>query len=190
MKPNLNNSISFEAYFEALKQHSESGTTSGENQSEMLIEYTHLNYKRVKKWSKIYKPSEAILDAVNQLSEKELWIVLTEAWCGDAAQNIAQLAKIAEQSELIELHILYRDENLELMDKFLTNGGRSIPKLIRYQPSSESYLNTWGPRPKAAQELVMQHKADETPYAEDLHKWYALNKNQDLEQELIDLMSN
>ena len=36
----------------------------------------------------------------------------------------------------------------------------------------------------------MQHKADGTSYAEDLHKWYALNKNQDLEQELIELISN
>ena len=179
----------FDTYYGSIKELFENGKTTGANQSEAMLNYTKLSLARTKRGLKTFKLKPELIEVAKKHHSKN-WFLISEAWCGDAAQNIAQLAKIAEQSTQIELHILYRDENLELMDKFLTNGGRSIPKLIRYQSSSESYLNSWGPRPKAAQELVMQHKADGTSYAEDLHKWYALNKNQDLEQELIELISN
>jgi hypothetical protein len=188
MKKYISRAVDFKDYFSLQEEFAKLGKTSGENQSEELVEYTKLNYKRMKKWHKIYKPSEEIIDVVNKIDKKETWLVLAESWCGDAAQNLSQLNKIAEINSNIDLKILHRDENLELMDQFLTNGGRSIPKLIRLENDSEEVINTWGPRPAKAQEIVMKNKKENLPYAEELHTWYTKDKNKELELEFMDLL--
>ena len=110
---------------------------------------------------------------------------------GDAAQNVPVLAAIAQASKgKIDLRIVFRDENLELMDAFLTNGGRSIPKLIQLNEAWE-VMTTWGPRPEVAQNLVMELKANaETVdnYAEQLHLWYAKNRSEELVKEITALL--
>ncbi|UJF27787.1 thioredoxin family protein [Planococcus sp. 107-1] len=92
------------------------------------------------------------------LKEKQPHVlVITEDWCGDAMMNNAILRKIAEASG-IEVHCVYRDENLELMDRYLTNGGRSIPKYIFLSKEGE-VLGDWGPRAPKVQEFVMEKKS-------------------------------
>ena len=59
-----------------------------------------------------------------------IWLIITEGWCGDAAQCIPTIEKIAAESKNIETHYVLRDENLDLIDEYLTNNARSIPKLI------------------------------------------------------------
>lgn len=84
-------------------------------------------------------------------------LVITEDWCGDAMMNNAILRKIAEEGNL-EVRCVYRDENLELMDRYLTNGGRSIPKYIFLSQEGE-VLADWGPRSAEVQEFVNGLKA-------------------------------
>ena len=120
------------------------------------------------------------------------WLILNEHWCGDGAQIVPVQAAIALASKgLIEARVLFRDQNLELMDQFLTNGGRSIPKTI--QLDSEFRVTTsWGSRPAEAQELVMRVKADPERahlYSEELHKWYAVDRQQAIQSELRILLS-
>jgi hypothetical protein len=80
-------------------------------------------------------------------------IVLTADWCGDAALNVPILQKIAEQSN-IELRYLIRDENLELMDQYLTNGkSRSIPIFIFISLEGKEVM-VWGPRAAHVEDLV------------------------------------
>ena len=67
---------------------------------------------------------------MRNVKENWIWLILTEAWCGDAAQNIPTIEKIARENDRIKTLYLLRDENLELMDKYLTGGARAIPKLI------------------------------------------------------------
>jgi hypothetical protein len=77
------------------------------------------------------------------------------------------------------------------MQAHLTNGGMSVPKLIQLDENSE-LINDWGPRPKAAQEMVIKLKSDpETAanYIEELHKWYAKDKQQSTVSELMELIS-
>ncbi len=57
-------------------------------------------------------------------------LVLAEDWCGDASNTIPVLAKVAEQVPGLELRVLRRDEHPEVMDRYLTNGARSIPIVI------------------------------------------------------------
>ena len=77
------------------------------------------------------------------------------------------------------------------MDQFLTNGGRSIPKTIQMNEAFE-VTKSWGPRPAEAQELVQRVKADPERahlYSEELHKWYAVNRQQACQVELRALIA-
>lgn len=99
------------------------------------------------------------------LKEKKPRILaITEDWCGDAMMNNAILRKIADAGEL-EVRCVYRDDNLELMDRYLTNGARSIPKYIFLSQDGEP-LGDWGPRSILVQEFVDDLKA-KLPETED-----------------------
>lgn len=188
MEKYIKKGLTFKEYYDQVDTLVNEGKASGENQTADLIEYTRVNQRRMKKWRKIYKSSSDWLEAVQKLNRKEEWILLTESWCGDAAQNIAQINHMVEASDKLDLKILYRDENLDLMDQFLTNGGRSIPKLIRVDSETKEVIGSWGPRVKNAQNIVIDGKKKGSNYAEELHTWYAKNKSVDLENEFIELI--
>ncbi|WP_057914588.1 thioredoxin family protein [Peribacillus muralis] len=92
----------------------------------------------------------------DELKAKELRaIVITEEWCGDAMMNIPILLNIAEAAN-VETRMVLRDENLELMDQYLTNGtARSIPIFIFIDKLGEERA-VWGPRAPRVQDYVME----------------------------------
>lgn len=161
-------------------------------QQDQYLHYTELNLHRTERIEKTFTPSDEMMQSIAHLAQPVRWLVLSEYWCGDAAQNVPALAAIAKVSEgKIEMRLVYRDQHLELMDAFLTNGTRSIPKLIQMDVNG-MLLNTWGPRPVAAQQLVVELKANPQTadtYAEQLHLWYARNRSADLQQEIISLLN-
>jgi hypothetical protein len=180
--------LDYSSYRENIDKLLEEGKTSGENHSEAMLDYTRMNVQRMKRWDKTFRPNEELITKLQNQKETEYWLVITEAWCGDAAQNIPALVKLAELSGNLELRLVWRDENLELMDAHLTNGvSRSIPILIRLDSNFQP-LGQWGPRPVAAQQLFLEHKekgTEPTKAKEDLHLWYARNKQAELQQELF-----
>ncbi len=182
------NELQFNDYISEIEQTVTSVLSEENTATPPLFEYTKLNLSRSKKWMKIFKPNEAMIQSVQSMRRKENWIVLTESWCGDAAQNLPQLYKISELTDKISLSLLKRDENLDLMDQFLTNGGRSIPKLIRVDAETNEVIGTWGPRPTPVQEKVMELKNEGKSYAEEIHKWYAKDKGSLLQKELSELI--
>lgn len=189
----LDRAFDYASYRQQIRDLLAEGKSTGTKQSEALTKYSKLNESRMKRLDKTYKPSEGIDKAVDSLSESWIWLVLTEGWCGDAAQNVPLMQKIAERSAgKIELRLLLRDENLDLMDAYLTNGGRSIPKLICLRATDHQELGTWGPRPAPVQEMVMAHKEkpeeDFATFAEKVHAWYARDKARTFELELIRCM--
>jgi hypothetical protein len=145
----------------------------------------------MRRWEKTYKPSQSTLDNIaSRTSEKEQWLVFSETWCGDAAHNLPFIAKWAEHAG-VDLRIILRDENTELMDEFLTNGGRSIPKLVRLNENFE-VLGTWGPRPTPLMEEYAKWKAkpefdykEWTLFAQD---WYNKDKGASLEADFTALL--
>lgn len=87
--------------------------------------------------------------------QNEGWrvIVLTADWCGDALLCVPIMKRICEVAN-IEMSLLIRDENLELMDQYLTNGtARAIPIFI-FIDASGNEQTVWGPRAPKVQELV------------------------------------
>ena len=187
----IRKSTSFEQYYQLSERLAKEGKTTGENQSEELINYSKLNFARMKRILKTTPISAAVKETVDCLTDKLTWIVLTESWCGDAAQNIPVFVKIAEANPNITLRILQRDENLELMDQYLTNGGKSIPKLICVDENLNE-LGTWGPRPKFLQDWLRDNKSNPKMSMDELKKefqsWYTKDKGQTLQKEMVSSM--
>ncbi len=182
----LNQSYSADEYQTILNNFAAEGKTSGE-QKEDLIYYTKLNAQRSKRIGKtsVINPE---LEAKIKTMPKQIWLLITETWCGDAANSVPLIAKLAEVNPLIDLRIVLRDENLELMDQFLTKGGRSIPKLIALDQDLNVQFD-WGPRPKDAQDLYWgwREREDREPYKEfqvTLQKWYNDNKSGAIQEEI------
>ena len=187
----LKNAISYTQYREMIDKLLAENKTTGQDHSEAMVAYTRMNMQRMRRVEKTTVLQDELVQKMLSLQTPMVWVILTEAWCGDAAQSIPAIVKIADASPIVEVKLLLRDENPELMDAYLTNGGRSIPKLIALRADTLEVLGTWGPRPEAAQELVVQAKANNLPFnemAEKLHGWYAKDRSRTLQQEFLQLM--
>ena len=187
----LAKAITYTQYRELIDTLLAENKTTGTNHSEAMVEYTRMNAQRMRRVEKTTKLDNELVDLMLRVQNKMIWVILTEAWCGDAAQTVPALVKIADASPLIEVKLLLRDENLDLMDAYLTNGGRSIPKLIALDAETMEELGTWGPRPAPAQQLFMDMKAQEVPYqefVEKLHGWYGKDRSKALLQEFKQLI--
>ncbi len=192
LKPALEKSITYAAYREMVSQLVAKSATTGKDQTEALVNYTKLNDRRMKRWDKTVKVSETIKEKISEFQNKITLLVLTESWCGDAAHIMPVINKVADLNDNIDYKVVLRDENPELMDAFLTNGGRSIPKLIMIDNTSGDVVNTFGPRPSEATHLVNVFKAAHgklTPeFKEDLQQWYNKNKGQNIIEDLLGML--
>lgn len=156
-----------------------------------IKEYINLNQHRMNRVEKTYNVSIDLTKQVHALKHKIYWLVITEHWCGDASQILPVLNAITEVSEgMIEMKLVYRDQNDELMNQYLTNGTKSIPKLIQLD-SDFNKTGSWGPRPMVAQKLAKKlksHPITAITYNDQLHFWYAKDKQQSIEKEIADLL--
>jgi hypothetical protein len=180
----------FKAYNELIESLLEKNKTTGTNQSEAMINYTQMNQKRMKRWFKTLKLSDEI-KGLNIDGQSQKWLIITEGWCGDAAHNIPGIEMIARELG-IETRYILRDENPEIIDAYLTNGGRAIPKLIAVDKDFNE-LFTWGPRPKECQELYLTLKENGSDWNEILEKvqrWYNSDKGAMLQQEFTQLLKS
>ena len=193
IKSSLKNSLSYDEYRELVKGLVNENSTTGEQKSEALANYTMLNDRRMKRWDKTLKVSDEQVDLINQSNKKITWLVLTESWCGDAAHLMPVMNKVASLNDSLDFKVVLRDENLELMNSFLTNGNQSIPKMIAIDSKSGDVLNTYGPRPSEATQMVNDYKEAHgklTPeFKEDLQKWYNKDKGQNALGDLIKLLN-
>ncbi|WP_370226424.1 thioredoxin family protein [Mesoflavibacter sp.] len=193
IEESLKKSLSYQDYRTLLSRLVEENATTGTNQSEALINYTALNDRRMKRWDKTVKISEADKITIKNATVNQTWIVLTESWCGDAAHVIPVINKVAELNTGINLQLVMRDENEQLIDLFLTNGGKSIPKLIQFDNTSKTVLNSYGPRPTEATKLVndfkKKHGTLTAEFKEDLQRWYNKDKGQNVINDLLELIN-
>jgi|TARA_B110000459_G_C16618645_1_gene500343 hypothetical protein len=189
----IDKSMSFEQFYQLTETLVKDGDTTGSDKSSAMVNYTKLNFSRMKRILKTTPISDDVLNTVECLSDKLTWLVLVETWCGDAAQNLPVFAKIAEANPNINLRILLRDENLDVMNQYLTNGGMSIPKLICLDQNLKE-LGTWGPRPKFLQDWMYENKANPKMEMSELKEqfqiWYTKDKGQTLQKEMILLLKS
>ncbi len=166
------------------------GKTTGENQSEAMFNYGKLNRQRMKRLGNTVKLNDSLKEKVRSVEQKMIWLIITEGWCGDAAQNIPVIEKIVAENVNIETRYVLRDENLELMDAYLTNNARSIPKLICLDAETFEEIGTWGPRAKTAMNYFyeMREQGIEKPQMmENLQRWYLQDDEQSIQKEFENL---
>ncbi len=183
--------MTYDQYSELNKSYAKQGKTSGE-QKESYVGYTKLGAARLRRWEKLYKSEQEYLDEITSLvSPGEQWLVFSETWCGDAAHMLPFVHQWSKHAK-VPLRIIMRDEHPTLMDEFLTNGGRSIPKLVRISADG-MVLGTYGPRPSALVAHLAEWKSkasfdykEWTLFAQD---WYNQDKGKSIESDFIELLS-
>ena len=170
----------------------EGRTTSAPYDNPAYIEYVKLNASRQKRWTKTLSLSDETNDVLRSIDGVQQWILITEDWCGDSAHNTPFIVAMAAENPLIHFDIVLRDTPPLLIDQYLTNGGRSIPKLIVRDANGKD-LFTWGPRPAGCQQLMMDMKVQEIAPADakiELQKWYNDDKGASIQQELTLLLKS
>ena len=193
MRSYLERSMTFAEYSALIERLVEEGKTTGPKQAESLANFTKLNWQRMKRLAKTIEIEETVASVVSTNDHVMTWLIITEAWCGDAAQNIPIIEKIAAESGIIETRYILRDENPELIDRFLTFGARSIPKLVALDSETLEVLGEWGARPTVAQELFfeMAKRGIEKPaIMEALQRWYNEDQGRSLQNEFAELISS
>jgi len=189
----IDKGINYATYRKLIDDLLKEDKSTGPNQSASLTAYSKLNVVRMNRLDKTTELLPALKDALLNLAAKQTWLVLTEGWCGDAAQIVPVFAKIASFSDKIDLRFLLRDENPELMDQYLYKGrSKSIPKLIALDENNHELFN-WGPRPGEAQALFESLKDQQESYdviKEKIHGWYAKDKTISTQKELTELLIN
>ena len=189
----LQKAISYSSYRNLISDLIASGKSSGPIQSEDLLNYSMLNDRRMTRLDKTIQLRQETLLTVKKIDKPITWLVLSEGWCGDAAQTLPVINKIANESDLITLKIIFRDEHEELMNYFLTNGGKSIPKLLVLNSENE-VLNTWGPRPDKATKMVKDYKNKhgqlDATFKQELQVWYNKDKGVNIQENMLGLLTN
>ena len=186
----LVNSLSYNEYRALVTNLLGNNESTTKNGSEDLVSYSKLNNSRMKRLDKTTKLDDSVVNKFSSIDKKITWVVLSEGWCGDAAQNLPVINKLAETNSNINLRIVLRDENPELMNEFLTNGNQAIPKLIQLE--NEKATKTWGPRPTIATKMVVDYKSKhgqlDADFKKDLQVWYNKNKNENVIEDLSELI--
>lgn len=187
----LQNSHSYTDYRTLVSKLISEGKSTGNEQSADLLHYSELNEVRMKRLEKTLKLDLEVEKALQNLKSKQTWLVISEGWCGDAAQILPIIKLMSEASENIDLKLVLRDENEELINLFLTNGAKSIPKLLLLDESF-NLINHWGPRPEGAKNLIIEYKAKHGIVDEAakiaLQKWYLDDKGISTMKEIVAIL--
>lgn len=189
----LDNSMSYREYRNLVDQLMAEGKSTGHTQNEDMLNYSNLSVRRMKRWDKTFELSDKDKEFFQNITKPITFLVVTEGWCGDAAHALPVLNRIAEASPQLEMKLVLRDDNNDLIQQFLTNGGKSIPKLIALD-KEQRVIFTWGPRPTEATKMVEDFKTKNgtlTPeFKEDLQKWYNKDKGQNIVKDLISKLTD
>lgn len=183
--------ISFDEYKQLTRDIvSEQIPRAGIYENDSTFRYTRSNMERMEKVLQNIQVSQKLYNALSELQEEWVWLVLSEPWCGDASWGTPALHVIATCSDKIEFEILLRDKHPEIMKDYQTEGTDSIPKLICVRKKDGKVLGTWGPRPLILQSMINEFKnSGSFDYRESvrkLHAWYEQDMTISIQDELLD----
>lgn len=187
-----NQSLVYSGYRNLISDLLAEGKTTGSDHSEALLHYTKMNLQRMNRVEKTTVLSEALSLAIANVKGNYHFLVISEGWCGDAAQIVPVIEKIVSAApDKFDLKLVLRDQHLPLIDANLTNGGRAIPVLLILDEDFNLVMPKWGPRPLVLQELMNVWKTESSDMMEiatKLHSWYAKDKTKAIQHELLALV--
>ena len=193
IEKSLETAHSYEEYKALVLELMKQGKSTGPVQNETRSSFTKINNQRMKRLDKQTRLSEEAVSLTGKVDKDFTWLVLTESWCGDAAQTLPVINKFSEVSDKIDLKVVLRDENDDLMNQFLTDGNKSIPKLIVIENESRKVVSSWGPRSEKATRMIREYKEKhgkvDDKIKKDLQVWYNQDKGKQIEKEIVSLLS-
>ncbi|WP_162558685.1 thioredoxin family protein [Robertkochia solimangrovi] len=185
--------LSYSEYRKLIKDLLAKDKVTGETQSQSFLDYTLLNEKRMDRWEKRFELKKDQIAALEEYKGEQTWLVISEGWCGDAAHVLPVLQQMTEVNSKISMKIVLRDEHENLMNSFLTEGARSIPKLIAIDDRTEEVIFEWGPRPSTLRDKVNEFKDNFgkiTPeFRSEIQMWYNKDKGNTTVTDLLQLLS-
>src|SRR6478735_2016643 len=188
----LFNAYTYPEYRKRVSDLLKEGKSSGNEQSDDLLNYSQLNETRMNRLDKTLQLTDEVKKELHNIKREYIWLVISEGWCGDAAQVLPIINKMAEEAGKIELKIVFRDENDDLMKHFMTNGRNAIPKLIIVDRETAGIKGNWGDRPRGAVEIIENYKAKngavDQKGKEQLQMWYLNDKGISTQNEIVNLM--
>lgn len=183
----MNNTISWAEYETLFTEILEGKKNDAPYDKAAFLEYVKLNKSRQDRWLKKGGISEELKQKIEAIKEKQTWYAISEPWCGDAAHSLPFFKMVTDLNPNIELKIVLRDTPPFMIENYLTNGGKSIPKVIA-RNSNEEDIFVWGPRPHEAQELFYEMKEKNLAFEDQkikLQQWYNKDKGVSLQQEIL-----
>jgi thiol-disulfide isomerase/thioredoxin len=188
----ISKGVSYKEYRALVDALALEGKSTGLEQTDTLMHYIILNNKRMKRLDKTLKINEGAIAKIRGIDKEITWLVITESWCGDAAQTIPMMNKVAELNDRISLKMILRDENIDIMNRFLINEAMSIPRLVMVESKTGEVIGQWGSRPSIATQMVVDYKDEYgklTPeFKQDLQLWYNKDKGQSTLEDLLGLL--
>lgn len=182
--------MNFKEYTDYFQSVIQSASPEPYNDPEFL-NFTKLNWSRTNRWLKKAELNEDLKETIKRIDQPQKWIIITEPWCGDAAQIVPFLELAEKLNPLIEMSYELRDSEPFRINQYLTNGkSKSIPILV-VKDENDHELFHWGPRPKDAQALHYRLRENNTDPEEAhiaLQDWYNKDKGQQIQEELNDLL--
>jgi len=192
LQQSLEKAMSYQTFRNLVTTLVQENKSTGTTQTEALSNYSLLSDRRMKRLDKTLKLTDETVETIKNLNEEFIFLVLMESWCGDGAQTIPVMNKIAELTPNIELKIALRDENDDLMQHFLTNGGKAIPKLIILEKETLHVISDWGSRPSIATKMVNDYKEKngslDAEFKKDLQVWYNKDKGITTQKDIVSLL--
>ena len=185
----INKGLSYEDYITRVEDDLENEIENDDPKE--YVQYYALGLQRMNRIFKTFKLNPAEETRVKSTSNNLKLLIITEGWCGDASQILPVVEKLTNALQ-VSTHYVLRDENLELMEKYKTNGAASIPIIIGVNEENEEAFR-FGPRPQAGMEMLARFKSNPDTYSaddfhEDLQKYYNNNKGEDIGNEILDLI--
>ncbi len=191
-KARIAEGLTYEAYLASWEAHMAMPLKGLDKNARKYLFYARYNAERSGKVESAYQMDEKLAKMIDSIDAPQDWLILTEDWCVDSAYALPIISKAGARNPHINLRILLRDDNLDIMDQYLTDGGRSIPKLIAFGADGTE-LFQWGPRPDALKQLRETWKAagiEGPKLSEQGVVWYEAGGWQKVETELIDAIDN
>ncbi len=188
----LSKSYSYAQYRKLVTDLIAEGKSTGPKQSADLLQYSELNEARMSRLDKTSEIYPEIAAQLEKLPHRQTWIAITEGWCGDAAQILPYINKMAKVAPNVSFKCVLRDENPEFMDYFLTGEARSIPRIVVTDTDTFEVYAAYGPRPFEAAEIVRQYRDKYGVIDEKLkihlQKWYNKDAGMLIQREFLSLV--
>jgi hypothetical protein len=184
---------SFDAYIQAEfveKIYAFKANQANLNEEELQhLIYLQNNYLSIQNSLNSYSPSDSIKQQTNKQKTTLNVYIIMENWCGSSAGNVPYIVKLLSENPLIKITIVLRDTNIEFMDEYLTNGKRSIPKVIGFDDDGNEKF-VWGSASKMQAEFaatVQARNIDFQDFVKEIQAWFVENNAKAIESDFLEI---